>query len=804
MRAYPPRRLVLAVGTLAAAALGYEIVVARLLSITQEPPLGALLFVLATLGAAASGTVLSAFRWSGAAAFTPAFTLNALCFALSSLACAAAAGTAGVDPVALLDGLADWLGLILAGATLALPLLFAANGVVLAMQRHVESLAGVYAASLVGAGMGGIGVTAALFVVSPAQVLVVLALLGGSAGWVALLAAVQRPRWLVTVTLLGSLVLLLLAGRAGFEPVAGTNKAAARWLGVLGAHEVARRDSPLGRLQVVASPEVPLRHAPGLSLASRAAVPEQLAVFTDGEQLSVIDAYAGGPDIPAYLDQLPSALPYHLLAPRPSVLVLAPGGGSSVLQALAHQPARIDAVEPNPQRAGLVRDTFGAFAGHVYDDPRVVLHIADVRGFVRGAADRWNLIQLPLDAGPGPVVGAARGLGGSFAYTVEALADCLVHLEPGGLVAVTGRVRLPPRDGVKLFAMALAALERLQSAEPARRLAWIRSWQVTTLVLKNGVFSADELERIRRFDRPRGFDEAYLPDPKPAAPALRHALTRPYFTAPALALTGAGRGEFLQNYPYRVDPATDDRPYFFDFFRWPLLRQSWVLASGGGAYALDLGYPLQLATLALVLAIALALMLAPLAWLRQPAPSVPRRLFRTGVYFSLTGLGFMLTLLAAVEHFTQYLAHPVYAVPVVLAGLLVFGGIGSGLAARFPRRSARGRALLAAIAFAFLVLLQAWAAPLLHHSASVPLILKLLLVLGVIAPVALCLGLMVPLGMVRLTYEGAALVPWAFGLNRAGMAIGAASGALLAMAWGQAAVLPLAAACYVLAALAMP
>jgi len=51
---------------------------------------------------------------------------------------------------------------------------------------------------------------------------------------------------------------------------------------------IAERTGPLGRLSVIESPGVPLRHAPGLSLATRLAPPEQLGVFTDGDGMSRI------------------------------------------------------------------------------------------------------------------------------------------------------------------------------------------------------------------------------------------------------------------------------------------------------------------------------------------------------------------------------------------------------------------------------------------------------------------------------------------------------------------------------------
>ncbi|NIN38556.1 MAG: hypothetical protein GTO67_07750, partial [Gammaproteobacteria bacterium] len=39
----------------------------------------------------------------------------------------------------------------------------------------------------------------------------------------------------------------------------------------------------------------------------------------------------------------------------------------------------------------------------------------------------------------------------------------------------------------------------------------IRSWNTSTLLVKNGAFTPAEIERIREFARSRSFDTAYLP-----------------------------------------------------------------------------------------------------------------------------------------------------------------------------------------------------------------------------------------------------------------------------------------------------
>ena len=132
--------------------------------------------------------------------------------------------------------------------------------------------------------------------------------------------------------------------------------------------------------------------------------------------------------------------------------MLGAGGGADVLLALYHQARSIDAVELNPQLVDLVRGRYADFAGHLYERPEVRVHIGEARGFVAASADRYDLIQIPLlDAFAAAAAGTVS-LSESFVYTIEAFETYLDHLAPGGYLAITRWLKLPPRDSAKLFA----------------------------------------------------------------------------------------------------------------------------------------------------------------------------------------------------------------------------------------------------------------------------------------------------------------------------------------------------------------
>ena len=74
-------------------------------------------------------------------------------------------------------------------------------------------------------------------------------------------------------------------------------------------------------------------------------------------------------------------------------------------------------------------------------------------------------------------------------------------------------------------------------------------------------------------------------------------------------MSGPHRQEFLEQYKFSLAPATDERPYFFDFFKWQALPELWGMALTSGAGLLDWGYLILIATLVQAALLSLLLIL---------------------------------------------------------------------------------------------------------------------------------------------------------------------------------------------------
>src|SRR5262249_42018092 len=637
-----------AIAVLSAASLGYEILLMRLFSIVQWHHFAYMMISLALLGYGASGTFLALTQHWLRPRFAAAFMSLAVLFGLTVVGSVVLAQRVPFNPLAVLWEPRQWGYLLGLSLLLCVPFFCAATTIGLAFVRLQAHLGRLYQADLLGAGGGALGILLALCVWSPPVCLTLLGTLGFVAAALGSLdRTVAQPWWRVLGLLLCGLVLPSMWPPAWLTLRMSDYKGLSQALRVPGAEILSERSSPLGVLTVVRSPTMPFRYAPDLSLTSGAEPPPQLGLFTDGESLSVITRVDGRREPLAYLDWLPSALPYHLLE-RPSVLVLGAGGGMDVLQARYQQARTIDAVELTPQVVDLVQRVYADFAGHLYSAPEVRLHVGDARGFVTASRDDYELIQIAMLDSFSASAAGVYALNESFLYTVEALQMYVRHLRPGGLPATSRWLTLPPRDSLKLFATALTALERSGVTHPERQVALIHGWQTITLLVKQGELTTPDIAALRTFCETQSFDMAYYPD-MPAALANQYNMQEAaYVFEGAMALAGSDRDAFLRRYKYNITPATDDRPYFSHFFKWRVLPDMFTLRGPGGFPLLEGAYLILMAALVQAAVVSVVLIVLPL-WQRQRQAAPRGQQSRIGVYFAALGLAFLFVEIAFMQ-----------------------------------------------------------------------------------------------------------------------------------------------------------
>jgi spermidine synthase len=787
-----------------ASVLAYEILLMRLLSISFWTHFATMVISVALLGFGASGSLLFVlsrrvyknmdgwlvFLAGGAALSFP------LAFSLAK--------EISVDPLQLVWQNTEWLKMFGAYLVMAVPFVLTGGIVGMILSAAGKDVPKLYAADLLGAGLGSMAVVPALHLGPPWMLLPLLsgAVLVG-AGWCCMGNAWGRRRILV-LPVTGTLVLacyLLLPP----VPELHHTKALPMTMAFPDAKVEAERAGPLGLIHVVGSSLI--REVPGLSLhygldGGGGGLPKQKMVFSDGDALSTITAFKGELREQEHLNFTTMALPYHVRRPK-RVLVVGAGGGTDVLLALKEKASSITALEANAQVAELMTGLFADFSGHLYSKPEVQLQVREARQFLHETSDRFDLIQLSMLDSFG---GAAAGLyssAESYLYTTEAFGLYLSRLSDSGILVVTRWLKQPPRDSLRVFSTALSALRHAGiSHKPEEHLVMIRSWKTSTLLVSRAPFTADEIERVAAFCDRRSFDVDYYAGIKEERANLYDVEAEAYSFKGATSLAGLESERFLRTYLFDVSPTTEDRPYFSHFFRWD---KAWGLLRQLRREFLpfvEIGYVLVIATLAQAAIASGVLILLPLLGLRRSGQRIKsdwsaQAVLGTLLYFSSIGFAFMFLEMALLPKYTLLLAHPIYSTAVVLGAVLVFAGCGS-LSVRRLENTALWVAVACICAWVLIHSLAeqrvfAWA-------LGSPFGARLLLTVVMVGTLSFFLGWLFPIGLAETSGRFPSLVPWAWGINGCASVMGAVLGKLISMSVGLRMTMGIAAILYLLSA----
>ena len=584
-----------AVAMLSAAVLAYEILLMRLFAIVHWHHFAFMMISIALLGYGASGTCLMLLPSLKANRLRTVFLAGTAGFSVACVVCFVAAQRLPFNALEVFWYPGQWGYLAGVYGLLFLPFFMAATSIGAVLRFGGPRISQIYAADLCGAGIGAAITAGLLFRIPPQTALVVVA--GGGAA-AAVLAAFRwqvRGRRLLTAAATGWLILAGL-GTLQWETVAiNAYKPLAQTLRMPDTRLFYEKHHPMGWFSAVQSPTIPFRYAPGLSLQSDAAIPDQIALFIDGQGMSVVDRYDGDPETLAYLRQTTVSVGLHLRPRANRVFIADAAGGQDILRAMAYGARRIDAVDPHPLYAAFLRRQQNGFNHLLIDEERIRYRSTTVRAFLQASPEVFDLIQLPLgsDGGSG-----ASAFGESTLLTAEGLHQLWRHLDADGLLVMPLWTRLPPRSSLKAFLMAVTMLEEQGVSNPPDHLAMIRDWRTAVILVSRSALSADEQDAIRGFCRMWEFDPVFLPGIRPEEVNRHNVLARPFFAEATQALTGKDRETFRNHYKFDLRPATDDRPFFGHFFKWRSLPEIASLRRAGGMALLDWGYPVLLVTLA--------------------------------------------------------------------------------------------------------------------------------------------------------------------------------------------------------------
>ena len=669
--------------------------------------------------------------------------------------------------------------LMVVGVGLFAPFLCAGVALAVVFSRATAHIGRLYAADLAGAGLGCALVIPAITHLTPPGCVML-------AGAVLALAGIPGAGAWSTASGLASRGLAVLLAAAALwpnvlpDPVPDLIKERhpalfSRW-------------SPVFRVDVVP--------APGM-------VPPTHFLVHDGTLGSVINQWDGDVRSLGRYDTNERSIPFRLLERRPRVVIIGSAGGNEIMASLHYDAADVTGIELNPVTVSLLTTHFADFTGRLAEHPRVRIVTAEGRSFLQGSGERFDLIWLVAPDSYAAMNAATSGafvLSESYLYTHEMILEALAHLTPGGILcAQFGEIDFEekPNRTLRYLATARGAFASLGVPDFARHVLVATSpgfgrLGTATILLRREAFTAPDVERLRAAVAAVPGSRVVHDGTVPAALPVEQVITLPPDEL----------GRWLAAYPFSVGPISDDAPFF-----WSFVRFRDVLLGSPRMQPLNveegIGERLLLLFVAFAAAFAAMVLLVPLAALRGTRTAIPHKL-SAGIYFAALGMGFMFLEICLIQKLTLYLGYPTHSLTVTLFALLVSTGAGSLLSERVP--SPARAVLLAFVGAALLVAIYRLAlGPLVAHTVGWPFAARVAVAIGLLAPLGVCLGVFMPLGLRRIAElgtHGDAAVAWCWAVNAFVSVISSVLATILSVALGFDRVMLIGLAVYTLGVLA--
>jgi hypothetical protein len=234
-----------------------------------------------------------------------------------------------------------------------------------------------------------------------------------------------------------------------------------------------------------------------------------------------------------------------------------------------------------------------------------------------------------------------------------------------------------------------------------------------------------------------------------------------------------------------VEPTRDNNPFFFNSVRAANLSRI-IEGTTGEWQKTNLGTSILFALLEITSVLVLLFIIGPLVLVRGGA-------LTTGLgsklsylfYFACLGAGFIIVEVAMIQKFILFLGHPVYSLAVVLFSVLAFSALGSYLSGRISEERMTAALMklllvLVALVFVYIVALPPIFYGLVHLAREFRIVIAVVLM----APLAMVMGMPMPIGIRMLARNAPEIIPWAWGVNGATSVMGSVAALVIAILSG--------------------
>ncbi len=678
---------------------------------------------------------------------------------------------------------------------LAVPFFFGGGAVGLILSAYSHRVHRVYASDLVGAAAGCLLCPLLLWPVGAGGTLCAVAILGAVTIGLVAPPRVRRPSWIAA----GVLAVGFAAAMPFFDgwfPVPGKKYLqATRNLGLEldGPHEYSRW-SANSRIDVIETPldrwvayGIGIHDAPfALDPANQERLGAQKWIMQDGDAGTFVTDYTHSELGREYLLRTLYGLTAAVKrGTSPRVFVIGVGGGPDVWAHKLTGASHVKGIELNRGVLDVHETVARDFSAGLLEDPAIELVCDEGRSALMRDESRYDVIQMTGIDTWTSLASGAYVLAENYLYTVEAVQQMYEHLADGGIVQITRMGANMER--LRLLANVYRAFENMGVDGMADSVAVVTAQVdgLTSVLIRKGAFPEEEILRLEEFVQRTGHGTLYVP-----GRTLDGNIVERFVRLD-------DKQGFIDSFPRNISPTTDDLPYFFNFTRWdtPTEEAQKLLAE---ATEVSQGNPLFLwGQLGFSTIVAVLRIVVPRLFRRRTARTAHAGRFL--VYFTGIGVGFIFVEIALIQKLTLLLGQPLYSIVVTLFSILVFTGVGSFLSGWWLAGGVvRARLVPAGIAVATVAIVL-FGDRIVDACIAEELPTRALVAAGMIAPLAVLLGMPFAHGVGLLTRLSPGFVPWAWAVNGSATVVGSVLTVIVSMNVGFRAVLLIAVVVYAVA-----
>jgi len=518
--------------------------------------------------------------------------------------------------------------------------------------------------------------------------------------------------------------------------------------------------------------------------------PEVMVIYIDGSAGSPMLKFNGNIAEPGSLivglkAATPGYFPFFFLKDieKDNALIIGPGGGRDILLALMGSIRHITAVEINKNLIDIVRE-YAWFNGGIFTDfKNVDLVHAEGRNFLKRQKNKYDIIMLQF-----PYTEGSRSLEGyvlteNFLFTTNAMQDYMDHLTDEGSLVIACDQEV---EVVRLVTTSLAVLNErgVNNTEALKQIFTLGSQNKKYLfVLRRRPFSAAEISPRYNLMKRFQYESA--------------ASFFPYIQGefnPQIAALSKGdisleeMQKIYEEKGYRVNPVSDNNPFFFNFstrIPLPLPQILWA------AVIMSLGITI----------------VPPLYRKRKyihgegTARSkvfFVRLSLKLVILYTMLGCGFMLVEISLIQRFSLFLGQPVLSLTVLLFSILGSAGLGSLWSSRVVTKKINTAISVVSVSISTILIAYVFILPYLFDQLlGTGLVFRLIMTMLFLAVPGFLMGMPFPLGMQLLKERQMEdHIPWMWGINGVSSVLGAVITIVVAMSIGFSEALLIGAGCY--------